>query len=88
MWIEPAPVVVVVFLFWLVIFFGLVLSLKLQIELIKWDSLIAKGFIFEVSSQTLKRKEAENYGDNNQSIREARRTLDRVAKNQVNIATS
>ena len=31
------------------IFFGLVLSLKLQI-LRKWDSLIAKGFIFEVSS--------------------------------------
>ena len=41
------------FLFWLVIFFGLVLSLKLQIEL-------AKGFIFEVSSQSLKRREAEN----------------------------
>ena len=26
---------------------------------VKWDSLIAKGFIFEVSSQALKRREAE-----------------------------
>ena len=42
------------FLFWLVIFFGLVLSLKLQ----KWNSLIAKGLICEVSSQSLKRREA------------------------------
>ena len=41
-----------------VIFFSLVLSSKLQIEL--WDSLISKaGFIFEVSSQSLKRREAE-----------------------------
>ena len=27
---------------------------------VKWDSLIAKGFILEVSSQSLKRREAEN----------------------------
>ena len=40
-----------------VIFFGLVLSSKLQIEL--WDSLISEDFIFEVSSQSLKRREAE-----------------------------
>ena len=26
---------------------------------VKWESLIAKGFIFEVSSQSLKRREAE-----------------------------
>ena len=56
------------FFFWLVIFFGLVLSMKIQVEL----RLIAKGFIFEVSSQSLKRREAENYGGNNQSMRAAR----------------
>ena len=42
----------------LVIFFGLVLSLKLQIR-VNWDFLVPKGFIFEVSSQSLKRREAE-----------------------------
>ena len=31
--VSPLPVVVGVFLFWLVTFFGLVLSVKLQIEL-------------------------------------------------------
>ena len=46
-------VVVGDFLFWLVIFFGLVLSSKLQ------DSPIAKGFIFVVSSQSLKRREQQ-----------------------------
>ena len=46
------------FLFWLVIFFGLVCSL-IELNRVKWDSLIAKGFIFEVLSQSLKRREAE-----------------------------
>ena len=58
--VSPLPVVVGVFLFWLVTFFGLVLSVKLQIEL------------SEVPSQSLKRREAENYGNNNQSICAAR----------------
>ena len=43
--------------------------------------MITKGFIFEVLSQSLKRREAENYGDNNQSIHAgdaARWTLDHV----------
>ena len=44
----PLPVVGD-FLFWLVIFFGFVL----------WDFLISEDFIFEVSSQSLKRGEAE-----------------------------
>ena len=48
--------------------------MKIQIEL----RLIAKGFIFEVSSQSLKRREAENYEGNNQSMRAARWSLDRV----------
>ena len=47
------------FLFWLVISFGLVLSLKLQIELSGIHCMISKGFIFEVSSQPLERREAE-----------------------------
>ena len=67
--VSPLHTAVVgVFLFLLVIFFGLVETL----DRVKWDSLIAKGFIFEVSSQSLKRREAENYGDNNQSIPAAR----------------
>ena len=45
------------FLFCLVIFFGFVVSLKL--EIFKWDSPIAEGFIFEVSSLSVKRREAE-----------------------------
>ena len=72
--VSPLPSVVGVFLFWLVIFFGLVLSMKIQVEL----RLIAKGFIFEVSSQSLKRREAENYGGDNQSMRAARWSLNRV----------
>ena len=42
--VSPGPVEVGDFLFWLVIFFGLVLSLKLQMEL------SGIHFIFEVSS--------------------------------------
>ena len=56
--VSPGPVEVGDFLFWFVIFFGPILSLKLQTELSQ-DSLIAKGFIFEVSSKSRKRKEAE-----------------------------
>ena len=84
--VTPLPVVVGVFLFWLVIFFGLVLSVKTSDTRLKWNSLISKRFIFEVPSQPLKRREAENYGDNNQSICAARWTLDHVTKNH--IATS
>ena len=42
------PVEVGDFLFWLIIFFGLVFS-KTR-DRVKQDSLIAKGFIFKVSS--------------------------------------
>ena len=56
---------------------------------IKRDSLIAKGFIFEVTEAKRSRED----GDNNQSTRAARWTLDRVtrlnylvAKKKVNIA--
>ena len=61
--VSPLPVVGD-FLFWLVIFFGLVLLFSCSLVLetsdrVKWDSLIAKGFIFEASSQSLKRRKAE-----------------------------
>ena len=54
--VSPKPVVGD-FLFWLVIFFGL--FYHGTSDRVKWYSLIAKGFIFEVSSQSLKRREAE-----------------------------
>ena len=63
MWIESVrlPVVVgVCNLLW-------PCSLIETSDRVKWDSLITKGFILEVSSQSLKRRKAENYGDNNQS---------------------
>ena len=63
MWIESVrlPVVVgVCNLLW-------PCSLIETSDRVKWDSMITKGFILEVSSQSLKRRKAENYGDNNQS---------------------
>ena len=53
--VSPLPVVGD-FLLWLVIYFGPLIETS---DRVKWDSLITKGFISEVSSQLLKRREAE-----------------------------
>ena len=87
--VSPLPVVVVVFLFWLVIFFGLALSLKLQIELsgIHWSRKVSylKSWVSHWSEEKLQRTMEIVI---NLYARPDEHLIMLLTKNWVNIATS